>query len=52
MGQGVLDYPAIIKALKKINYEGFLSFEYEGPGDRIAAAREGMTYLLDLMKED
>lgn len=51
VGQGVLDYPAIIKALKQMDYQGFLSFEYEGPGDPIAAARQGMAYLQHLLQE-
>ncbi len=49
VGQGVLDYPAIITALKSIGYQGYLSFEYEGPGDQIQAARQGCAYLLSLM---
>jgi len=49
VGQGVLDYPAIIAALKSINYQGYLSFEYEGPGDQIAAARQGCAYLSSLI---
>jgi len=50
VGMGVLDYPAIIRTLKQMGYEGFLSFEYEGRGDPIAAAREGMTYLRTLVE--
>ncbi|MBC7286531.1 MAG: sugar phosphate isomerase/epimerase [Armatimonadetes bacterium] len=49
VGQGVLDYPAIIAALKAIGYEGYISFEYEGPGDQVEAARQGCAYLLKLM---
>ncbi|MCX7598619.1 MAG: sugar phosphate isomerase/epimerase [Armatimonadetes bacterium] len=51
VGRGVLDYPAIIAALKQIGYRGYLSFEYEGPGDQIQAAREGCAYLLGLMSQ-
>ena len=51
VGKGVLDYPAIIGRLKDIEYEGFLSFEYEGRGDPVAAAREGMAYLRGLVEE-
>ncbi len=50
VGQGVLDYPAIIAALKGINYQGYISFEYEGPGDQIQAARQGCAYLLGLLR--
>ena len=49
VGQGVLDYPAIIAALKAMDYQGFLSFEYEGRGDPVQAAREGMAYLRRLL---
>lgn len=49
VGAGVLDYPAIIRTLKAMDYQGFLSFEYEGRDDPIAAARQGMTYLQELM---
>jgi sugar phosphate isomerase/epimerase len=45
VGQGILDYPRILAALKAIGYQGFLSFEYEGERDPIEAAREGMAYL-------
>ena len=47
VGTGVLDYPAIFAALRAMNYEGFLSFEYEGRGDPVEAARQGMAYLRD-----
>ena len=49
VGTGVLDYPAIIKTLKGLNYTGYLSFEYEGRGDPVQAARDGMAYLRDLV---
>ncbi len=49
VGSGVLDYPAIIGAMKAANYDGFLSFEYEGTGDQVAAARQGVGYMKRLM---
>ena len=51
VGTGVMDYPAIFAALRAMNYEGFLSFEYEGRGDPVEAARQGMAYLRDLFSE-
>ncbi len=51
VGAGVLDYPAIIAALKAMDYRGFVSFEYEGRGDPVAAAHEGMRYLRELIEE-
>jgi len=50
VGSGVLDYPAIIAALKALDYQGFLAFEYEGTGDPVAAARQGMAYLRGLVE--
>jgi len=31
-GQGIIDFPAIIRALIKINYQGVIGFEYEAEG--------------------
>ncbi len=45
VGRGVLDYPAIFAALKAMNYQGYVAFEYEGRGDPVQATREGMAYL-------
>jgi len=50
VGDGVLDYPAIIAALKDMGYEGFLSFEFEGATDPVDAARRGVGYLRELME--
>lgn len=49
VGSGVLDYPAIIRELKAMDYQGYLSFEYEGRDDPVAAARQGMAYLRELL---
>ena len=45
VGRGVLNYPAIFQALRAIEYRGFVSFEYEGDGDPIQAAREGIRFI-------
>jgi sugar phosphate isomerase/epimerase len=29
MGRGIIDFPALLKALKKINYSGRCSIEFE-----------------------
>ena len=29
MGRGIIDIPAVLKALKKTNYQGLLAFEFE-----------------------
>lgn len=33
MGRGVIDIPAIVRTLTKINYRGYVAFEYEKDGD-------------------
>lgn len=33
IGRGVIDIPAVVKALKQINYNGYASFEYEKDKD-------------------
>jgi sugar phosphate isomerase/epimerase len=49
VGKGVINYPAVIAALKQMGYPGYLSFEYEGPEDQIQAARDGCAYLRSLI---
>jgi len=41
-GEGVLDYPAIIDALKQRDYRGYLSYEYEGLKDPREECRRGV----------
>jgi sugar phosphate isomerase/epimerase len=50
VGQGLLDYPGIIGALKAMDYQGFLAFEYEGVGDQLANALAGCAFLKGLME--
>jgi sugar phosphate isomerase/epimerase len=33
IGRGIIDIPSVIKTLKKINYQGYVAFEYEKDGD-------------------
>ena len=49
-GTGVLDYPAIISALREMDYQGFVSFEYEGVDDPAESTRQGMGYLKGLIE--
>jgi sugar phosphate isomerase/epimerase len=49
VGQGILDYPAVLAAMKASGYQGALSFEYEGTRDRVEAAREGIAYLQSVL---
>lgn len=45
VGRGVLDYPAIFQTLRAMQYDGYVSFEYEGDGDPVQAARDGIAFL-------
>lgn len=46
MGRGMMDYRPIIKALKKINYQGVLSLEFEKNGkDPHAGVAESIGYI-------
>jgi sugar phosphate isomerase/epimerase len=51
VGTGVLDYPAIISALREMDYQGFVSFEYEGRDDPAESTRQGMGYLKGLIEQ-
>jgi sugar phosphate isomerase/epimerase len=51
-GDGVerkLDWPSIMQILSKGRYRGFLSIEYEGEEDAVAALARGVPYLRRLM---
>jgi sugar phosphate isomerase/epimerase len=45
VGHGVLEIPKQLAALKKANYKGFLSLEFEGIEDPIFAINSGLAYL-------
>ena len=45
MGRGVIDIPGVLKALKKINYQGILAFEYEKDAENpLAGFAESVGY--------
>jgi sugar phosphate isomerase/epimerase len=49
MGRGVIDLPAVVKALKEINYQGVCSLEYEPtPENPYPATSESIGYLRGL----
>ena len=48
-GEGLMDYPANFAALEQRGYTGYLSFEYEGVGDQLDAARRGIANLRALL---
>lgn len=46
IGRGVIDIPALLKSLKKINYQGVLSFEFEkDENDPLAGLAESVGYV-------
>ena len=51
IGRGVIDIPAVIKALKKINYQGNVAFEYEkDEADPVPGLAESIGYVRGIMK--
>ena len=50
-GHGIVDFPAIIQALKKINYAGVIGFEYEAEGkDPLAGLAESVGFVRGVIK--
>lgn len=46
IGRGIIDIPGVIKALRKINYQGTVAIEYEKDGDDpVAGLAESVGYL-------
>jgi len=51
IGRGIIDIPSVIKTLKKINYQGYVAFEYEKDGDDpLAGLAESVGYVRGIMK--
>ncbi|MEO5685426.1 MAG: sugar phosphate isomerase/epimerase family protein [Chitinophagaceae bacterium] len=51
VGRGVIDFPALVKALNKIKYKGFCSFEFEKDmSDSLAGIAESEGYFRGVMK--
>lgn len=51
IGRGVIDIPAVVKTLKKINYQGTVAIEYEKDGDDpVPGLAESIGYLRGVMK--
>lgn len=51
MGRGVIDIPAVLHALKEINYSGALSFEYEKDAkDPVPGLAESVGYVRGILK--
>lgn len=50
IGRGVIDIPKVIKALKKINYQGCMALEYEKDGDDpVPGLAESVGYVRGVM---
>jgi sugar phosphate isomerase/epimerase len=50
-GQGIIDFPAIIRALKQINYQGVVGFEYEAEGkDPLAGLAESVGFVRGVIR--
>ncbi len=51
IGRGVIDIPKVVKMLKKINYQGCVSFEYEKDADDpVPGLAESVGYVRGVMK--
>jgi inosose dehydratase len=51
MGHGIIDIPKVVKALRKANYAGYVSFEYEKDGDTpLSGLAESVGYFRAVMK--
>ncbi len=51
IGRGVIDIPAVVKALKKTNYKGVVAIEYEKDGDDpVPGLAESVGYLRGVIK--
>lgn len=49
MGQGKLDFPALIAALRKVGFDGYLVLETEPGDDPAGNAARNLTFLQDLL---
>ena len=51
IGRGIIDIPRVIKTLNKINYQGYVAFEYEKDGDDpVPGLAESVGYLKGIIK--
>ncbi len=51
VGQGVIDMSGVVKALKSIGYDGFLSFEYSGFENYLDIARSSKSYIEGIIEK-
>lgn len=50
IGQGDVPMNEIVALLRKCNYKGYLSLEYEGIGDSISGTRESIIYMKSILQ--
>ena len=51
LGRGIINFPALVKALNKIKFKGFCSFEYEKDmSDSLAGIAESVGYFRGVMR--
>jgi sugar phosphate isomerase/epimerase len=51
VGAGIVDWAGVIRVLREIDYEGFLSLEYLTPDDPVRGTREGLANLRQVMAQ-
>lgn len=49
LGEGILDLPAAIRELRRFDYQGYVSIEYEGHKEPKNATRMGVEYIRSLL---
>ena len=49
IGKGMVDYPGVMGVLREIDYQGFLSLEYESSFDPVRGTRASLEYLQQLL---
>ena len=49
LGDGIVNLPGVVARLKELNYDGYISVEYEGIEDPWKAVERGITYLRTLL---
>jgi inosose dehydratase len=50
IGRGIIDFTELINTMKKINYQGFCSLEYERPGDPAMGIAESLGYFRGMQR--
>ena len=49
LGEGIVNLPGVVARLRELNYDGYLSIEYEGIEDPWKVTTRGITYLRTLL---